>query len=82
MKIIWTSQVCNWQYLMIDWGVRNSKQWQLFPIKNVSNNTQRAIMFGIWKIHFTITYQRKSSFNQNRKLPLRRLLWKFYQLLF
>jgi hypothetical protein len=79
-KIIWQSKTCSWQHLMIEYGIRWSDQWQLFPIKNVSDNCHRAIMFGFWKLYFTISYARCSSFNQDRKLFLRKRLWKFYQL--
>jgi len=79
-KIIWQSKECNWQHLMLDWGIRWSDKWQIFPIKNVSDNCHRSIMFGFWKLHLTISYARSKSFNQDRKLFLRQKLWKFYQL--
>lgn len=79
-KILWKSKDCGWQHLAIRWGIRWSDQWQLFPIRNVSNNCERAIMFGFWKLHLTVSYARKNSFNQSRKFFLRKQLWKFYQL--
>jgi hypothetical protein len=79
-KILWQSKTCSWQHLMIEWGIRWSDQWQLFPIRNVSDNCHRAIMFGFWKLHLTVSYARAGSFNQDRKLFLRQKLWKFYQL--
>ena len=33
-------------------------QEQLLPIWNVSDNCHRALMFGFWKLHFTISYAR------------------------
>lgn len=79
-KIIWQSKTCSWQHLIIEWGIRWSDQWQLFPIRNVSDNCHRAIMFGFWKLHLTLSYARANSFNQNRKLLFRKTLLKFYQL--
>ena len=79
-KIIWQSKKVSWQHIAICWGIRWSDRWQLFPIWNVSNNSKRALLFGLWKLHFTVEYARKESFNQDRKLLFRRTLWKFYQL--
>jgi len=79
-KVIWQSKKFSWQYLVIIYGIRWSEKWQIFPIWNVSDNTHRAIMFGFWKLYLTVSYVRADSFNQDRKLPFRRLLWKFYQL--
>lgn len=79
-KILWQSKKCSWQHLMIEWGIRWSDEWQLFPIRNVSDNGHRAVMFGFWKLYLTVSYARSDSFNQNRKLLLRKILWKFYQL--
>ena len=79
-KILWQSKKCSWQHLMIYWGIRWSDQWQILPIRNVSDNCNRAIMFGFWKLYFTLSYARAGYFNQDRKLFLRKKLWKFYQL--
>lgn len=79
-KIIWESSKCSWQYIMIDWGIRWSDKWQIFPVRNVSDNCHRALMFGFWKLHCTVSYARRHSFNQDRKLFLRKQLWRFYQL--
>jgi hypothetical protein len=81
-KLIWKSKKPPWQHLAIIYGIRRSEKWQLIPIWNVSDNCHRAIMFGFWKLYFTISYARAYSFNQDRKLPFRRTLWKFYQLFF
>jgi hypothetical protein len=79
-KIIWQSKTCSWQHLMIEYGIRWSDQWQLLPIVNVSDNNHRAIMIGFWKLYITLSYARARTFNQDRKLFLRKMLWKFYQL--
>jgi len=79
-KILWQSKNCSWQHLAIMWGIRWSGQWQIFPIGNVSDNLHRAIMFGFWKLYFTISYARRKSFNQSRKFLFRKQLWRFYQL--
>jgi hypothetical protein len=80
VKVIWQSKSCDWQHLNLQWGIRWSDKWQLFPIRNVSSNCNRALMFGFWKLHFTVSYARAGYFNQYRKLFLRKRLWKFYQL--
>lgn len=80
MKFLWKNKECSWNWLVISWGIRWSNQWQIFPICNTSHNGQRSLMFGVWKLYFEIAYGRKKSFNQDRKLFLRRPLWKFYQL--
>ena len=81
-KIIWKSKKCSWQYVMLNWGIRWSDQWQIFPFRNLSDNCCRSIMVGFWKLYVTISYVRAESFNQNRKLFLRKRLWKFYQLVY
>ncbi|MES2285798.1 MAG: hypothetical protein V4547_08940 [Bacteroidota bacterium] len=63
------------------YGIRRSDMWQIFPIWNTSHNLQRALLFGVWKVYFEITYRRINQFNQNRKLLFRRKFWKFYQLI-
>jgi hypothetical protein len=79
-KIIWKSKICDWNWIALEWGIRWSDKWQLWPVWNTSNNCQRSVSFGIWKIHFEIVYHRKKSFNQDRKLFLRKPLWSLYQL--
>lgn len=79
-KNVWESKTCAWQHLMVEWGIRWSDNFQILPIRNVSDNCHRAIMFGFWKLYFTISYSRKSYFNQNRKFIFREKLWKLYQL--
>jgi len=79
-KTLWKSRKVAWQHLSIRFGVRDSHIWQIIPIKNESDNSNRAIMIGFWKAHITISYSRVGSFNQERKLPFRRRLLKFYQL--
>lgn len=81
-KAIWQSKKCSWQHIRFERGIRWSDQWQIFPIRNTSHNCQRSIMFGIWKLYFEVIYYRSGHFNQDRKLFLRKPLWKFYQLLF
>jgi len=79
-KLLWENKNCGHNWLAIEWGIRWSDYWQLFPIWNSSNNCSRSITFGIWKLYFEIDYHRKNSFNQRRKLFLREPLWRFYQL--
>lgn len=81
-KILWENKKCSWNWLAIEWGIRWSDKWQLFPVWNASNNMNRSLLFGIWKLYFQITYCRANSFNQHRKLFLRKKLWKFYQLVY
>ena len=79
-KILWMSSECSWNYFSIDYGIRWSDVLQIFPIQNVSDNGHRALMLGFWKLHITFSYSRKKAFNQDRYLPFRKTLWKFYQL--
>lgn len=81
-KILWQSKTCNWQHLVIEWGIRWSDQWQLMPVLNMSDNCHRSVMVGFWKLYFTISYARAGRYNQNRKLPFRKRFHKFYQLIF
>ena len=79
-KTIWENKTAKWNWLDVEYGIRRSYKWQLFPIWNLSNNRKRIIMFGFWKLYIKIIYYRKNNFNQDRKLFLRMRLWKFYQL--
>jgi hypothetical protein len=79
-KIVWENKNISWNWFAIEWGIRFSKKWQIFPIKNVSNNSMRSLMFGFWKLYFQIVWHRKNSFNQKRNLLFKEKLWKFYQL--
>lgn len=78
--LIWRNKIISWSYFYFEYGIRWSDVWQVFPIWNISHNNQRAIMFGFWKLHFTIGYYRKKSVNQQRWQYAR--LKKVYQLLF
>jgi len=78
----WKSKKCSWCRIFCEYGIRWSDKWQLFPIWNVSHNSQRALSFGFWKLYFEIGYYRENSFNQKRKYPFRNKLWNFYQLFF
>jgi len=79
-KLLWKNKDCGHNWLAIEWGIRWTDNWQLFPIWNGSHNGQRALIFGVWKLYFEVIYHKEHSFNQDRKLFLRRPLWKFYQL--
>lgn len=80
-KMLWENKECGHNWLAIAWGIRWSDKWQLIPIWNTSDNCNRSITFGIWKLYFQIDYHRKNSFNQYRKFILRNKLWRFYQLI-
>lgn len=79
-KIVWQSKKVSWQHIMFDWGIRWSDKWQLLPIWNVSDNCHRALMFGFWKLHFTISYARAENCHYLFKMPFYRQLRKFYLL--
>jgi hypothetical protein len=80
-KTLWHSKKTSWNWLGIEWGIRWSDRWQIFPIWNVSHNEQRSLTFGFGLLYFQVIYYRAKPFNQDRKLFLRRPLWKFYQLI-
>ena len=79
-RVVWNSKKVSWNYIMIDWGIRWGDRIQYFPIWNTSNNCDRSLLFGFWKLYFQIRYCRKGSFNQKRKFFMRKKLWRFYQL--
>lgn len=79
-KIIWKNENVSWNWFAIEWGIRWSDKCQLFPIWNNSNNSERIIIIGFWKLYFQLIWHRKNNFKQNRKLFLRKPLWNFYQL--
>lgn len=81
-RIIWQSKKVSWQHILLDWGIRWSDKWQLFPIWNTSNNSSRGLMFGIWKIYFEISYFRAKNSNYLFKMPFYRRFRKFYLLFF
>ena len=76
---LWKSNKCAWQHFVIRYGIRWSDKLQIFPIWNVSNNCNRALMIGVWKFYFEISYARKGNFNQKQKMIFGR---KIHQLLF
>ena len=78
--IVWKNENVSWNWSAFKYGIRWSDKLQFFPIKNVSNNSQRSLMFGFLKLYFQVILHRRTSFNQSRKLILRKKLWKFYQL--
>lgn len=81
---LWANKKVTWNRFFIGYGLRRSSKFQYFFIWNTSHNSQRALLFGIWKLYFELVYYRNGSFNQNRRYPFRenRWLWKFYQLFF
>lgn len=81
-KIIWQGKKESWQHIMIEWGIRWSDNWQIFPIWNVSDNTNRSLLFGIWKLYFQISYARAKNCNYLFNFPFFTKLRKFYLLLF
>lgn len=80
-KMIWKNKNIDWNWLGLAYGIRNSKKWQLFPIWNTSNNCQRSLKLGFWKLYIELIWHRKQIFNQDRRFFLRERLWKFYQLI-
>lgn len=45
--------------MVISYGIRWSDKWQLFPIWNMSNNCDNALMFGFWKLYLEFSYTKK-----------------------
>ena len=81
-KTLWQSKIVKWNWVRLSYGIRNSDKPQYFPIWNMSNNNNRALLFGLGFWFLDITYHRVYSFNQRRYLPLRkfRIIYKLYQL--
>jgi hypothetical protein len=57
--LIWqtSNKEKSWRHIYIDFGIRRSDMWQIFPIWLNNNNCQRAIIFGFWKLKFEIGYR-------------------------
>jgi len=82
-KIIWSgNREESWQHISIRYGIRWSDNWQIFPIRNVSDNCHRAIMFGFWKLYFELNYARAKNCHYLFKMPYFRQLRRFYLLFF
>ncbi len=83
-------QIIFWQNPKISWnwfGIRlhhlkdiYSLYYLLIPIVNTSHNCQRSIGLNFLKYRLEIIYYRAGYFNQDRKLFMRKRLWKLYQL--
>jgi len=78
---LWQSKKCSWNRIFIIYGIRWSDIYQVLPVWNTSNNCQRSLLFGFWKLYLELGYYRAGSFNQDRKLFMRKKLWRFYQLI-
>ncbi|MFA5299766.1 MAG: hypothetical protein WC389_16395 [Lutibacter sp.] len=79
-KVLWNGKKASWQHIIVIWGIRFSERWQLFPIWNTSNNSNRSLSFGIWKLFLQISYSRAKSCNYLFKMPFFRQLRKVYLL--
>jgi len=81
-KIVWQSKKVSWNWIAIEYGIRWSDHWQLFPIWNVSDNCGRKLLFGFWKLYFEIIYQRARNSHYLQNLPFFNIFRRFYLLLF
>lgn len=81
-KLLWQSKKCSWQHIYVQYGIRWSDHWQIFPIWNTSDNCKRVLLFGFWKLYFEIAYQRKNNSYYLQKCPLFSTFRKFYLLIF
>jgi hypothetical protein len=80
-KILWQSKKCSWNFLAVDYGIRWSDKWQIFPVWNISDNSKRSLMFGFGKLHCYISYARAGRFKAENFIFMRKSLWRVYQLL-
>ena len=71
--LLWENKKVGHNWFAFEYGIRWSDNWQIFPIRNVSHNSQRSLMFGFWKLYFQIIYYRKNSFNQKQLMINRKL---------
>lgn len=57
--VIWqtSNKEESWRHIFIDFGIRRSDMWQLFPIRLYKNNTEKSVTFGFWKLYFEIGYR-------------------------
>lgn len=58
-KLIWQNKNISWNWLAIEYGIRWSKKWQLFPIRYFSNNGYKTLTFGIWLLYFSVVWNKK-----------------------
>jgi hypothetical protein len=55
---IWkTDKEKSWKHVFMAFGIRRSRVIQLFPIRLISDNSQKSILFGFWKLYFEIGYK-------------------------
>lgn len=46
-----------WRHVFISIGIRRSDKLQFFPIWNTSDNCQKSLLFGCWKLYLEIGYR-------------------------
>jgi hypothetical protein len=80
--ILWENSNTSWNHISFRYGIRWSDKWQLFPIWNMSDNNNRSLLFGLWKVYCEFSYHRKGTFNQNINFPFKYKLSRFYRLMF
>lgn len=54
---VWQSRKVAWEHVFFSFGIRRSDKIQYWPIWNMSNNCERAYLFGFWKFYFEIGYK-------------------------
>lgn len=57
--VIWetSDKQKSWRHIFINFGIRRSDMWQIFPIWLTGNNRQKSVMIGFWKLYFEIGYR-------------------------
>lgn len=56
MVVLWRSKKNSYTWFAIGYGIRRSDRIQLFPVWNMSNNSQKSLLFGFWKLYVQIIY--------------------------
>lgn len=54
---LWRSKIISWKHAGISYGIRRSNRFQYFWPWNTSNNNQKSICFGIWKLYIELFYK-------------------------
>jgi hypothetical protein len=52
-----SSKERTWRHAYIDFGIRRSDKWQLFPIWFTSHNCKKSVLLGFWKLYFEVGYK-------------------------
>ena len=54
---LWENREIPWRWIAIRWGLRRSNLHLPYPwIRNTSNNCEKSLMIGIWKLYMQVVF--------------------------